>query len=250
MNTTTILTGLLGLSVLLAPASFGQGEEAVPALPASGQTEAIGKVAQALASAKYLNAKRPYPRAKYYIYLFSASWCGPCQALKPQIVAQYAEMKKSGIVELILIGNDRDDASGRAYAEHYGCPSIMMGNAQGIPGMAGPMGIPFCIFVNADGTIATRGHGSMAIEWKDVITQYESQMGVESSFTPEAAAAAAEWYAANAGDEAEAAGDETAEDDKKSDKKARKGKKDKKARKDAKRKKEKKPKKSRNKSKK
>ncbi len=243
MNTSLILSGLMGLTVLLAPTAFGQGEK--PASPAAEQTAAMSKVAQGLASAKYVNAQRPYPGAKYYIYLFSASWCGPCRALQPQIAAQYAEMKKSGVVELVLIGNDRDEASGKAYAKHYGCPSIMMGNAQGLPGLTGPRGIPFCVFATADGTIATSGHGSMAIEWKDVITQYESQKGVESSFTPEAAAAAEEWYAANSQDDDE----EAAEEDEKKGKKAKKAKKDKKskkARKEKKSKKNKKSKKSKN----
>ncbi len=234
MNTNMILSGLFGLSVLLAPASFGQGDKDLPARPDAGQTVALGKVAQALSSARYVNGKRPYPGAKYYVYLFSASWCGPCRAIQPQITAQYEEMKKSGVVELILIGNDRDDASGKAYAEHYGCPSIMSGNAQGLPGMAGPRGIPFCAFVRADGTLVTSGHGSMAIEWKNVINQYESQKGFDSSFTPKAAKAAAEWYADNADDEADE------DDGKKGKKKGKKGKKSKKAKKTKKSKKSKK----------
>jgi hypothetical protein len=49
-------------------------------------------VAEALGKFKVFNGK-PNLKAEYYIYLYSASWCGYCQQCMPIAVAEYNKMK-------------------------------------------------------------------------------------------------------------------------------------------------------------
>ncbi|BCX50004.1 alkylhydroperoxide reductase/thiol protein [Haloferula helveola] len=52
---------------------------------------------------------------KYYLFYYTASWCGPCQRFTPSLVQFYDE-KKSDEFEIILVTSDRDEASMTKYA--------------------------------------------------------------------------------------------------------------------------------------
>ena len=112
----------------------------------------------------------PNKRAKYYIYLSSASWCGPCKALMPEVVKQYKDMKKKK-VEVILISCDHTAAEGKAYLEHYKAEfcGVMADEAaeKQLPGYKPANGIPHAIIVDKKGKVITAGHGASVIGiWK------------------------------------------------------------------------------------
>jgi thiol-disulfide isomerase/thioredoxin len=54
---------------------------------------------------------------KYYIFYYTASWCPPCQAFTPSLVAFYNDHKKDNSnFELVLITSDRDKDQMEKYA--------------------------------------------------------------------------------------------------------------------------------------
>ncbi len=126
------------------------------------------EVGEKIAKLKFLNKNKPNPKAEYFIYLSSASWCGPCRALHPQIVAKYKDMKRDK-VELILVSNDRDEASGKTYAAGYPCPAIMDAQSSKLPGFSPAQGIPQAIIVDSTGKVLKVGHGSIALQYEALI---------------------------------------------------------------------------------
>ncbi len=129
----------------------------------------MGAVATALSKLKTFNSK-PNLKAKYYVYLQSASWCGPCRAEMPDIVREYDQMRLAG-VEIILLGCDRTESEAMAYLGqfHAGFPGLMVDKGSSLPGFIQARGIPNAIFVDADGKMLTRGHGSIIMKWREII---------------------------------------------------------------------------------
>lgn len=133
-------------------------------------------VAAALAdsSLPYISANKPAADAKFYIYLSSASWCGPCRAIMPRVVQQYPEIKAAG-GEIVLLCCDSTPAAGKAYLKKYDAqfPSILLNirnaNSLKLPGFVPPRSIPNAVFVSADGTVMQRGHGGIVLHWRDII---------------------------------------------------------------------------------
>ncbi len=128
--------------------------------------KASSKVGKALAGLTSLTDNEPNLRAKHYIYLCSAGWCGPCNAEMPHVVAAYEAMQKSN-TELILVSFDHSQDAARGFVEKYGAefPVIMKDQAADLPGIKMPRGIPFCCIVDAKGKLLHSGHGSAAVEW-------------------------------------------------------------------------------------
>ena len=140
-------------------------------------TPAAPVMATALADSgiTYLTGTRPAADAAFYVYLSSASWCPPCRAIMPKVVAQYPEIKAAG-GEVILLCFDGTPQAGQAYLKKYNAafPAIMC-NAQTVrtmeaklPGFKAPHGIPNVIFVTPDGKAIHNGHGSTVIDWRNI----------------------------------------------------------------------------------
>ena len=121
---------------------------------------------------KKSDALTPNKKAKFYIYLSSASWCGPCKALMPQVAAQYKAMQKKK-VELILISCDRTIEEGRQYLQHYKADfcGVMAAEAatKALPGYKAANSIPYAIVVDKKGKVITAGNGASIIgDWKEI----------------------------------------------------------------------------------
>jgi len=138
-------------------------------------------VANALAEVDFLKGK-PDPNAKYYIYLHSASWCGPCRREMPGIVDSYKELKKNGF-EIILFGHDRTDREVVAYAENYNAEFPVLKDssklATKVPGYKAVNGIPHIVVVDRNGNEIVETHPMLFFsndQWKNYISK-DSQEG-------------------------------------------------------------------------
>ncbi len=60
---------------------------------------------------------------KYYLFYYTASWCGPCQKFTPSLVDFYNKHKPGNDeFELILVTSDSDEAAMEEYAEQKKMP--------------------------------------------------------------------------------------------------------------------------------
>ena len=134
-------------------------------------------VAEALGKFKVFNAK-PNLKAEYYIYLYSASWCGYCQQCMPIAVAEYNKMKSSRKVEMILICGDKTEAEAKEYIKSKKCkaPTIMFAELQatafqGLPGCGMP-GYPAISVVDKTGRQIKNVVGATAV--KEVLSGWRA----------------------------------------------------------------------------
>ncbi len=107
-------------------------------------------------------------KADYYIYLQSASWCGPCVALMPDVVKEYKKFKRKKI-ELILVCADKTEDDAKNYVKKYKAGFPMVMSTQGLLGYAGGGGIPNATIVDADGKQIAKGNGRIILDWKKTI---------------------------------------------------------------------------------
>ncbi len=103
--------------------------------------------------------------ADYFIYLYSASWCGPCRQVMPQIVRLYKEtLSKDKRIEIILIDFDLSEEEAKKYITHYSADFFAtMGRnpkVNSLPGAYQVRGIPHCIAVDKNGNKIFSGHAS------------------------------------------------------------------------------------------
>ncbi|MDO5449582.1 MAG: TlpA disulfide reductase family protein [Akkermansia sp.] len=158
---------MMALGLCLAtPAAYSadskdKTEEAAPA------TSAVGK---AIEEITFITDKRPSTSAKYYIYLQSASWCGPCNAEMPHVVKAYKAMKGKK-VELILVGSDKTEDEAKGFMKKYKAdfPCILKSDPQArkLPGFKPASGIPNAAVVDAEGKEIVNTHAGEVIKnWK------------------------------------------------------------------------------------
>ncbi len=161
-----------------APVAGTESVEAgvAPAAQATSAEE-LSPVAASLATQSFFNGK-PDLHAKYYIYLQSASWCGPCRAEMPEIVALYEQMKKDG-VEIILVSADSTQEGAEKYLQAFKAPfPATMPNKDGmvdLPGFKRTNYVPRATIVTNQGESLADGHGSIIKHYKDIIGKYEAQ---------------------------------------------------------------------------
>lgn len=100
---------------------------------------------------------------KYYLFYYSASWCGPCRAFTPELV-RFAKQHKDADFTVVLVPSDRTLAEQIAYQKEYDMPwpGLKLGSRVSIPGNPG-RGIPAALLTDADGkTLLSTGSTSRA----------------------------------------------------------------------------------------
>lgn len=148
------------------------------------QPAELSTIAKLLEGAEYLTDSRPNLQAKYYIFLYSASWCGPCRMEMPKIAAEYPNIRESGQVELILASADNDPTAALNFvtSNNGTFPVIPKGKMPQLPNTPQMRGIPTAVFVDADGNILATRHGSDVISWRNfTIDNPEAKSGEEGS---------------------------------------------------------------------
>ena len=175
MNIKNVFYTVLALGLMAAaPAAMAQDTDAPAPVKkaAKGKKEATKEpsvVGKALQEMTFLTDKKPNPDAKYYIYLQSASWCGPCNAEMPTVVKQYKTMGKR--VELILVSHDNSADAAIKFMKKYGAdfPCILANSGESgkLPAFKMARGIPNASMVKANGKEIINAHaGAVIADWK------------------------------------------------------------------------------------
>lgn len=145
----------------------------------------LSTIGQLLQGAEYLTDARPNLKAQYFIFLHSASWCGPCRMEMPKIAAEYPNIRKSGQVELILASADQDPAKALEFVNsNKGTfPVIAKGKLPQLPEQPSISGIPAAVFVDASGKILATQHGGEVMRWRDYTIKNAPDIPVEEDTT-------------------------------------------------------------------
>ena len=151
---------------LFASASHSAQSSASASPPAAQST-----MAHAIENTPFITTHKPNPRADYYMYFFTASWCSPCRAVTPKIIAEYPAMMTNRHLEVILVSLDDTPEQALAYLNKYNAPfaAIMLPTLKKfpLPGCPSDMGVvPHIIVVDAHGNFIYRGHALRYSEWR------------------------------------------------------------------------------------
>lgn len=103
----------------------------------------------------FRDLKKP---SKYYVFYYTASWCGPCQQFTPSLVEFY-EKNKNDNFEVVLITSDSDENSMENYAasKKMPWPQLKLKKADDFKKkfQHGVRGIPSVIVCDLEGKIVT-----------------------------------------------------------------------------------------------
>lgn len=158
-----------GLFLAGGMASAQEDTEKVPAAKTVKKNEP-SEVAVAFKKAHPVQQGKINPAAKCYVYLQSASWCGPCRAEMPNIVKAYKEMKANG-VEIILCGRDKDKKGVKGYIKEFKIPfpAVVADDKLKLPGFKRSRSVPYATYVDKNGKVLMEGHGSITLRWQSVV---------------------------------------------------------------------------------
>ncbi|MFK7849528.1 MAG: thioredoxin-like domain-containing protein [Akkermansiaceae bacterium] len=104
---------------------------------------------------------------KYYVFYYTASWCGPCQRFTPSLVDFYNKHKEGNdSFEIVLITSDRDEKAMEGYAKNKKMPwpHLKLSKAPSFKKKFshGVRGIPSVIVCDLEGNIVSRDGRNLA----------------------------------------------------------------------------------------
>lgn len=116
-------------------------------------------VAQKLRKCDFLLNRNFKKDAKFYLCLFSASWCGPCRAEMPRIAKTYVEtLKDDPDIELIHFSRDQNDEKAMVWAKENDVKFPVVKPKGGNPLGLHCNGIPHLFIIKANGVLLEEGH--------------------------------------------------------------------------------------------
>lgn len=105
--------------------------------------------------------------AKYYIFYYTASWCGPCQKYTPSLVEFYKKNKNDNF-ELVLITSDSDEDSMEGYAKEKEMPwpQLKLSKVEKFKKnfAHGVSGIPSVVTCDLEGNIVSKSNSIPELE--------------------------------------------------------------------------------------
>ena len=149
------------------------GRDRAGAAAASAAEAEVPPALEALFGKRLVNAKGKKVSAatlagkKIGIY-FSASWCPPCRAFTPQLVAAYRQLQTEGQpFEVVLVPSDQTEAAMEKYMKDHEMPwlAVPFGDkhVQALKEKFAVAGIPKLVVVDAQGqTLSAEARGEVA----------------------------------------------------------------------------------------
>ena len=134
-------------------------QKAVAAAGKGDTVSGVNVVAQKLQVCDFLLNKDFKKNAKFYLCLFSASWCPPCRREMPRIAKAYAEtLKDDPDIEFIHFSRDQNDEKALAWAKEHDVKFPVVKPKGGNPLDLHSRGIPHLFIVDAAGKLLEEGH--------------------------------------------------------------------------------------------
>ena len=160
MNMKTILMGAIALTcVTTFGGILGSEGGVLGARKSMMRTTSKRMVANKLRECEFLLNKDFKKNAKFYLCLFSASWCPPCRAEMPRIAKTYAEtLKDDPDIELIHFSRDQNDEKALAWAKEHDVKFPVVKPNGGNPLDLHSRGIPHLFIIKANGVLLEEGH--------------------------------------------------------------------------------------------
>ncbi|TVR46303.1 MAG: hypothetical protein EA425_17370 [Puniceicoccaceae bacterium] len=80
-------------------------------------------------------------RSEYFLFYYSASWCGPCVRFTPELIRTVRQLESAapGRLAVVLVGSDRSERAMARYMSSSGMPwpAIRFGRQRDVPVVAG-----------------------------------------------------------------------------------------------------------------
>lgn len=141
------------------------GPEKIAPIPESGADTEIGKVVPTINAQNFNGEDVTIAPGKPYVLAFIAHWCPHCQREVPLIVGLHNDNKLPADVEFYGIATSTDEKrpnyppSKWLSKEEWPWKTVADDKTNTLLDKFGGAGFPYLIYVNADGTIASRTSG-------------------------------------------------------------------------------------------